>query len=279
MAGRLGRRPGEAVNDVSRVQIYNGLVPSGFAQIGTRLALGLPDDHLHAANAKCQRRRDETLRQLDGLPTVRPAGTWSLLLDVASLGHDCVEASDLQRAPRTAGAARRKGPRRARRGPPGLTFRYGRAPKWDGRHRSLRRPRGALRSSDSLERGSRTHTCDCDPGAGLPRKRTIGTQRDGAFMEPRNLGRLAREAGYAEIAPLPRGRPTSRPHTRHCASARRSGLPLRARPHRLLSGIPVAPGRVVRFVQDPPDRERPVSGLRNSTEPRSTDEIRASVRS
>jgi aspartate/methionine/tyrosine aminotransferase len=86
--------PGELVNDVSRVQIYNGLVPSGFAQIGARVALGLPDDHLHAANAECERRRDETLRQLDGLPAVRPAGGWSLLLDVAALGLDCVEFSD-----------------------------------------------------------------------------------------------------------------------------------------------------------------------------------------
>ena len=86
--------PGELVNDVSRVHIYNGLVPSGFAQIGTRVALGLPDEHLHAANAEYQRRRDEALRQLDGLPVVRPAGTWSLLLDVAALGRDCVEVSD-----------------------------------------------------------------------------------------------------------------------------------------------------------------------------------------
>ena len=86
--------PGGLVNDVSRVHIYNGLVPSGFAQIGTRVALGLPDDHLVAANEECQRRRDETLRQLQGLPAVRPAGAWSLLLDVAALGLDCVEVSD-----------------------------------------------------------------------------------------------------------------------------------------------------------------------------------------
>jgi aspartate/methionine/tyrosine aminotransferase len=86
--------PGELVDDVSRVQIYNGLVPSGFAQIGTRVALGVPDEDLAAANAEWQRRRDETLRQLDGLPVVRPAGTWSLLLDVAALGLDCVEVSD-----------------------------------------------------------------------------------------------------------------------------------------------------------------------------------------
>ncbi len=86
--------PGELVNDVSRVHIYNGLVPSGFSQIGTRVALSVPDDGLADANAEWQRRRDETLRQLDGLPAIRPAGTWSLLLDVAELGLDCVEVSD-----------------------------------------------------------------------------------------------------------------------------------------------------------------------------------------
>ncbi|CAN5195637.1 pyridoxal phosphate-dependent aminotransferase [soil metagenome] len=86
--------PGELVNDVSRVHIYNGLVASGFNQIGTRVALSVPDDGLAAANAEWQRRRDETLRQLDGLPVVRPAGAWSLLFDVAALGLDCVDVSD-----------------------------------------------------------------------------------------------------------------------------------------------------------------------------------------
>ncbi len=85
--------PGELVNDVSRVHIYNGLVASGFNQIGTRVALSLADDGLAAANAEWQRRRDETLRQLDGLPAVRPAGSWSLLLDVAALGLDCIDVS------------------------------------------------------------------------------------------------------------------------------------------------------------------------------------------
>ena len=86
--------PGELANDVSRVHIYNGLVASGFGQIGARVALEQRDDHIAAANAEFQRRRDETLRQLDGLPAVRPAGAWSLLLDVAALGLDCVEVSD-----------------------------------------------------------------------------------------------------------------------------------------------------------------------------------------
>ncbi|HYY03005.1 MAG TPA: pyridoxal phosphate-dependent aminotransferase [Gaiellaceae bacterium] len=86
--------PGELVNDVSRVHIYNGLVPSGFNQIGTRAALTAADDGLAEANAEWQRRRDATLRQLAGLPAVRPAGGWSLLLDVAALGLDCMAVSD-----------------------------------------------------------------------------------------------------------------------------------------------------------------------------------------
>lgn len=86
--------PGDLANDVSRVHIYNGLVPSGFAQIGTRVALGLSEEHLRQANEEYQRRRDETLRQLDGLPVVRPSGGWSLLLDVTALGLDCADMSN-----------------------------------------------------------------------------------------------------------------------------------------------------------------------------------------
>ena len=86
--------PGALVDDVARVHIYNGLVASGFAQIGVRVALDLGDDHVAAAAAEYQRRRDETLRQLDGLPVVRPAGGWSLLLDVAALGLDCADVSE-----------------------------------------------------------------------------------------------------------------------------------------------------------------------------------------
>lgn len=86
--------PGELVNDVARVHIYSGLLASGFAQIGARVALEQSQDDLVAANVEWQRRRDETLRQLEGLPAVRAAGGWSLLLDAAALGLDCVELSD-----------------------------------------------------------------------------------------------------------------------------------------------------------------------------------------
>ncbi len=65
--------PGELVNDASRVHIYTGLTTSGFAQIGARVALEQPPEDLAAANAEWQRRRDETLRQLAGLPVVPAA--------------------------------------------------------------------------------------------------------------------------------------------------------------------------------------------------------------
>jgi aspartate/methionine/tyrosine aminotransferase len=80
--------PGGLAADVGMTHMYNGLVASGFAQVGAVAALTAPDDGLAAANAEWQRRRDETLRQLDGLPVIPPAGAWSLLLDVAALGRD-----------------------------------------------------------------------------------------------------------------------------------------------------------------------------------------------
>lgn len=86
--------PGDLVNDVSRVEIYNDLVPSGFSQVGARVALGASDAEQAAATAEYERRRDETMRQLEGLPAVPAAGGWSLLLDVAALGLDCVEVSN-----------------------------------------------------------------------------------------------------------------------------------------------------------------------------------------
>jgi aspartate/methionine/tyrosine aminotransferase len=78
---------------VSRAQIYNGLVASGFAQIGTRAALELGDEHVAEATAEWQRRRDETLRQLDGLPVISPHGAWAALLDCEPLGLTPAELS------------------------------------------------------------------------------------------------------------------------------------------------------------------------------------------
>jgi aspartate/methionine/tyrosine aminotransferase len=85
--------PGELVNDVARVHIYSGLVASGFGQIGARVALEQPPEELAAANAEWQRRRDETMGQLVGLPAVPAAGGWSLLMDTRALGVEPGELS------------------------------------------------------------------------------------------------------------------------------------------------------------------------------------------
>jgi aspartate/methionine/tyrosine aminotransferase len=84
--------PGGLADRVATVHTYNGLVASGFGQLGAFAALTAPDDGLPAAVREWQRRRDEMLRQLDGLPVVRPSGGWSMLLDSRSLG---VEPADL----------------------------------------------------------------------------------------------------------------------------------------------------------------------------------------
>jgi N-succinyldiaminopimelate aminotransferase len=85
--------PAALTDLVSRAQIYNGLVASGFAQIGTRVALEQGDNDVAAACAEWRRRRDETLRQLEGLPVVRPRGAWAALLDCEPLGLDPAELS------------------------------------------------------------------------------------------------------------------------------------------------------------------------------------------
>ncbi|HZA41036.1 MAG TPA: pyridoxal phosphate-dependent aminotransferase [Actinomycetota bacterium] len=80
-------------SDLSVVQIYNSLVPGGIGQAGARVALGAPAEDLADAVAEFQRRRDETVRQLDGFPISPASGGWSLLMDTAALGIDCAEAS------------------------------------------------------------------------------------------------------------------------------------------------------------------------------------------
>jgi aspartate/methionine/tyrosine aminotransferase len=85
--------PRELTDLVSRAQIYNGLVASGFAQVGTRVALEIGDEDVARATAEWERRRDETIRQLDGLPVVSPHGAWAALLDSEALGIAPAELS------------------------------------------------------------------------------------------------------------------------------------------------------------------------------------------
>jgi aspartate/methionine/tyrosine aminotransferase len=83
----------ELADDAARAHIYNGLTPGGIAQAGSVAALQAPPEDLAAAVAEWQRRRDATLLQLEGLPAIRPAGGWSLLMDVEALGVTPTELS------------------------------------------------------------------------------------------------------------------------------------------------------------------------------------------
>jgi aspartate/methionine/tyrosine aminotransferase len=87
--------PAELADDMARAHIYNGLTSGGIGQAGAVAALGAPPDDLAAAVAEWERRRDVTLDQLEGLPAVRPAGGWSLLMDAEALG---TSPPDLSRA-------------------------------------------------------------------------------------------------------------------------------------------------------------------------------------
>jgi aspartate/methionine/tyrosine aminotransferase len=86
--------PAGLMADVARVSIYNVVTPVGIAQPGAAAALTTADDGLTAAVREWECRRDLVLAELDGLPLTRPAGGWSLLLDVAALGLDSFSASE-----------------------------------------------------------------------------------------------------------------------------------------------------------------------------------------
>jgi aspartate/methionine/tyrosine aminotransferase len=83
----------ELAPTLAMVHIYNGVVTSGFGQIGAAAALRLGDDDVRAAVAEWERRHDELLRQCEGLPLVPAHGGWSALFDAAACGLDAAELS------------------------------------------------------------------------------------------------------------------------------------------------------------------------------------------
>jgi aspartate/methionine/tyrosine aminotransferase len=89
--------PAEVADDVARAHIYNGWTADGISQAGALAALYAPVEDLSQAVAEWERRRDAILGQLEGLPAVRPAGGWSLLMDVAPLGRSAPDLSHARR--------------------------------------------------------------------------------------------------------------------------------------------------------------------------------------
>jgi len=78
---------------LAMVHIYNGIVTSGFGQVGAAAALRAGDDDVRAAVAEWERRHDELVRQCAGLPVVPAHGGWSVLFDAQAAGLDAPELS------------------------------------------------------------------------------------------------------------------------------------------------------------------------------------------
>jgi len=87
--------PVEVMTAVGRAHIYNTVTATGIAQAGAVAALSAPGEaeDVAAAVLAWNRRRDVVLSELADLPVYRPGGGWSLLLDVAALGHAPADAT------------------------------------------------------------------------------------------------------------------------------------------------------------------------------------------
>jgi N-succinyldiaminopimelate aminotransferase len=87
--------PAATVEDVGWVHVYNTTMPTGLSRSAAVAVLRGDQGHAQECVDELERRRDLLLDALPGWPFVRPAGGWSLLLDVASLGFEPAEASRL----------------------------------------------------------------------------------------------------------------------------------------------------------------------------------------
>jgi N-succinyldiaminopimelate aminotransferase len=87
--------PAPVVSDAGWVHVYNTTTPVAVARRAATAVLRGPQEHVAQCTAELQRRRDTILEALPGLPIVRPAGGWSLLIDTKAMG---VEPADASRA-------------------------------------------------------------------------------------------------------------------------------------------------------------------------------------
>jgi aspartate/methionine/tyrosine aminotransferase len=85
--------PASVVGDAGWVHTYNTTGNVSVARRAAEAVLRGPQAHVGEAVAELQRRRDAIFAALPGWSIVRPAGGWSLLVDVAALGLSASEAS------------------------------------------------------------------------------------------------------------------------------------------------------------------------------------------
>jgi aspartate/methionine/tyrosine aminotransferase len=87
--------PEETVTDAGWVHVYNTTCPVSISRHAAAAVLRGDQGHVAECVDELERRRDTMLGGLPEWPLVKPAGGWSLLLDVASLGFEPEEASRL----------------------------------------------------------------------------------------------------------------------------------------------------------------------------------------
>lgn len=87
--------PPDLMKDIGLVSLSNVVCQTGIGMPGAAAALTAGDDGVAQATARWRARRDLILRELAGLPCVRPDGGWSLLIDTAALGLAPERASAL----------------------------------------------------------------------------------------------------------------------------------------------------------------------------------------
>lgn len=86
--------PPALIDRIALVQISDVVVPVGIGQGAAAVALEQDDNGVAAAVAEWQRRRDAIVAELEGLPLIPAAGSWSMLFDAGALGLTGAEASD-----------------------------------------------------------------------------------------------------------------------------------------------------------------------------------------
>jgi aspartate/methionine/tyrosine aminotransferase len=85
--------PADTVTDAGWAHVYNTTMPVAISRFAATAVLRGDQGHVAECVAELERRRDAMLSGLPDWPFVSPAGGWSLLLDVASLGFAPAEAS------------------------------------------------------------------------------------------------------------------------------------------------------------------------------------------
>jgi aspartate/methionine/tyrosine aminotransferase len=87
--------PEPTVADAGWAHVYNTTCPVSISRRAGAAVLRGDQGHVAECVTELERRRDTMLEGLPGWPFVKPAGGWSMLLDVSQLGFEPEEASQI----------------------------------------------------------------------------------------------------------------------------------------------------------------------------------------